>query len=178
MGCSESGSWVAILVKKCLQCGSRVGEDQVCRNELCGHFGNAPSECSEPDGHREFNRVWFRFGLPRTFWSIACYAIFFAAMRPLGTAGIVIAAVCGTTSSGIVFLFRRKVLGDVLRVSLGAILGGAFGYYATDVLMRDRMGRPIDPSDIIPVCVLCAIMGSAIAAIFNHVKHQNQSSNE
>ena len=68
-----------------------------------------------------------RFGLRSALAIVTSYGVLLAAMRPLGTIGIVVAVVAGTSLSGVIILAGRKNLGEIARMACGTIIGTMLG---------------------------------------------------
>ena len=68
-----------------------------------------------------------RFGIRSALAIITVYGVLFAVMQPLGVAGIVAAVVSGTAISGVIMLARRRNLGTIVRVTIGAMIGAILG---------------------------------------------------
>ena len=114
-----------------------------------------------------------RFGIRSAIGIIAIYGVLFAAMRPLGTPGIVAAIVSATAISGVIIFARRKKLVALLRVAGSTLMGAVLGLGCLSPMILSKLygydhGSGETANSNVMGSIIGAIVGAFVASLITH----------
>ena len=112
-----------------------------------------------PDPKPKPERRWYQFSLRALLLIFGIYAVMFGWFWHLGTLGITLALICGTTASAVLILIRKKDIPRTICVGVGTVIGALLGAYCL-----------FPPHDVVNNFMfdvaICGAIGGFVASLF------------
>jgi len=109
-----------------------------------------------------------QFPLYKLFLMMAAYSAALGPLAYMGTYGVVLAAVIGTSASAFILVFRAKDLVPVIIASLGTLVGAIFGFMVAGAKWTTGHDTSTFTEVVIEETVPVAITGLIGALIFSY----------